>query len=111
MDNGWPACGSDWKRPCPGGPRKHFGPPGCKNVHTAADWKQNRREREDCEWAGASSAPGTESQSLRFEMTAEIAIQSNPQQRFGGLGIAAAGVDRVGMGSRESNPPRKSHYN
>src|SRR5882757_9566486 len=111
MDKVWPACGSDWKRPRPEVPCKHFGPPGCKNVHTTAVWNQNRRCREDCEWADSSFAAGTEITRLRFEKTAEIAIQRNPQRPFRNLGIAATGVDGVGMTSRESNPLRKSHYN
>ena len=111
MDKVWSACGSDWKRPRPEVPCKLFGPPGCKNVHTTAVWNGNRRYREDCEWAGPSSVSKIEIQRLHFEKTAEIAIQSNPQHRFVGLGIANSGVDGVGMTSRESNPLRKSHYN
>src|SRR5215213_10090787 len=111
MDKVWRTCGSDWKRPCPEVPCKHFGPPACKNVHTTAIWNQNRHCREDCEWAGTSSAPRTGISRLRFEKTAGIAIQRNPQHRFRSLGIATAGVDGVGMTSHESNPPRKNHYN
>src|SRR5258708_27484494 len=111
MDKGWSACGSDWKRPCPDVPRKRFEPSSCKSIHSAAVWKQSRRWREDYGQPGNGIIPKPEMHKLGFEKTTESGIQRNPQHPVRGLGIAAAGVDRVGMTSRRSNPPRNNHYN